>query len=124
LIGLHVWASTESYQVLGAYGWFFGDFFIEHVPAALDYTGIYRYLNNPEIFGGAAFFGFALITRSRLVFALALAKHGAHWWFLSFVEQCVPHPVRPRAVLTRRAARTCASCTGTRCARTRASSRS
>jgi phosphatidylethanolamine N-methyltransferase len=47
-------------------------------------------LNNPEILSGAAFFGLALITSSRLMFVLAVTKHLAHWWFLSHVEQYVP----------------------------------
>ncbi|OBZ74367.1 Phosphatidylethanolamine N-methyltransferase [Grifola frondosa] len=89
LIGLHVWSTLESYEVLGLFGWFFGDFFIEDFPAHLEYTGIYRYLNNPEVMSGAAFFGLALISGSKLVFALAVIRHLSQLWFLSKVEN--PH---------------------------------
>ncbi|GBE86958.1 Phosphatidylethanolamine N-methyltransferase [Sparassis crispa] len=89
LIGLHIWSTMESYEVLGLFGWFFGDFFVEDFPSHLEYTGIYRYLNNPEVVSGAAFFGLALISGSKLVFALAVIRHLSQWWFLSKVEN--PH---------------------------------
>src|SRR5215471_7312023 len=46
LIGLHVWMNLSIHEVLGDFGWFFGDFFVQE-KIRLTYTGIYRYLNNP-----------------------------------------------------------------------------
>ncbi|KIJ41083.1 hypothetical protein M422DRAFT_31958 [Sphaerobolus stellatus SS14] len=93
LIALHMWTASECYDVLGVFGWFFGDFFIEDYPATLEYTGIYRFLNNPErTMSGAALFGLALISGSKLVFALAVVSQLSHWWFLSRVEN--PHMQR------------------------------
>lgn len=62
---------------------------MEEFPSHLEYTGIYRYLNNPEAMGGAAWFGLSLISGSKLVLALAVVRHLANWWFLSTVEN--PH---------------------------------
>ena len=39
--------------------------------------------------GGAAYFGLALISESKLVLSLAVIRHLANWWFLSSVEQWV-----------------------------------
>lgn len=47
----------------------------------------HRYLNNPEIMSGAAFFGLALISGSKLAFTLAVIRHLSQWWFLSNVEK-------------------------------------
>lgn len=46
-----------------------------------------RYLNNPEAMGGAAWFGLALVSGSKLVLTLAVIRHLANWWFLRNVEK-------------------------------------
>ncbi|KAJ9094313.1 hypothetical protein QFC19_007998 [Naganishia cerealis] len=90
LIALHLWSAASSYEVLGDFGWLYSDFFLEQYAQKLAYTGIYRFLNNPErSMGGAAFLGLALISGSKMVATLAFISHLCHLWFLSFVES--PH---------------------------------
>jgi phosphatidylethanolamine N-methyltransferase len=87
LIALHFWTSKSIHEVLGDFGWFFGDFFVQG-ENRLTYTGIYRYLNNPErLMGSAAFWGMSLISYSSVAFSLALLAQVANLLFIQLVEK-------------------------------------
>ncbi|QKX57939.1 uncharacterized protein TRUGW13939_05059 [Talaromyces rugulosus] len=89
LILLQTWTSVSIYQSLGEFGWFFGDFFFD-AQSKLTYSGIYRYLNNPErVLGLAGVWGAALITSKGPVIFLALLSHVLTLAFIQLVER--PH---------------------------------
>ncbi|KAL8894940.1 MAG: hypothetical protein Q9207_008360 [Kuettlingeria erythrocarpa] len=89
LIALQIWVAISIYDSLGEFGWFFGDFFFDQSPK-LTYSGIYRFLNNPErVIGLAGVWGAALITGSSTILALAVFSHVLTLMFIQFVER--PH---------------------------------
>lgn len=89
LVALQIWTTISIYDSLGEFGWFFGDFFFDHSPK-LTYSGIYRFLNNPErVIGLAGVWGAALITGSTAIFSLALLSHVLTIMFIQLVER--PH---------------------------------
>lgn len=89
LVALQLWTTISIYESLGEFGWFFGDFFFDHAPK-LSYSGIYRYLNNPErILGLAGIWGTVFITNSKSIFFLALLTHMLSLGFIQYVEK--PH---------------------------------
>ncbi|KAL8637611.1 MAG: hypothetical protein Q9228_005134 [Teloschistes exilis] len=89
LIALQIWVAISIYDSLGEFGWFFGDFFFDQSPK-LTYSGIYRYLNNPErVIGLAGVWGAALVTGSSAILGLAVYSHVLTLMFFQFVER--PH---------------------------------
>ncbi|KAK2751452.1 phosphatidylethanolamine N-methyltransferase [Onygenales sp. PD_40] len=89
LIALQIWTSISIYDSLGEFGWFFGDFFFDESPK-LTYSGIYRFLNNPErVLGLAGVWGAVLITSTKSLVFLALLSHTLSLGFIQLVER--PH---------------------------------
>jgi phosphatidylethanolamine N-methyltransferase len=113
-------SSISAYRILGDYGWFYGDFFLEPCalsnhqgpwkrPASVEaslrpsYAGIYRYLNNPDcVLGYLWMYGLSLATESWRAFWFAVCSQALHVLFLVLVE--VPHMHRTYGPHCRRAA--------------------
>ena len=92
MVALSIWSFKSTYDAVGDFGWFYGDFFVpaDKYKSSICYTGIYRFLNNPDcVTGYAGQYGLALICRSWVLFALAAVSHIAHIAFLNLVE--IPH---------------------------------
>jgi phosphatidylethanolamine N-methyltransferase len=92
LIALQIWTAKSIHDSLGEFGWFYGDFFFNQ-SVKLNYSGIYRFLNNPEQFiGMAGLWGAALITGAPSIFFLAALSHGLAIIFHYAVER--PHMLK------------------------------
>lgn len=88
LVALQLWTAMSTYDSLGEFGWFCGDFFFDPPSSNLTYSGIYRYLNNPDrILGLSGVWGLAFITWNAPIFYLAATAHLLNLVFLQFVEK-------------------------------------
>ncbi|CAZ82393.1 unnamed protein product [Tuber melanosporum] len=88
LFALQMWTAVSIHELLGEFGWFVVDFFFEQPTPHLTYSGIYRYLNNPELLvGSAGIWGIVLITSSQEIFMLGLFSHVCLLLFIEFVER-------------------------------------
>lgn len=93
LIGTHVWSKYLTFKSLGRSGWFYGDFFKNPTQDHPKYTGIYRYLDDPETtLGQAAYWGLAVLSGEGGVYLLAGLYHTCALLLLRVIEK--PHRQR------------------------------
>lgn len=90
LLGIHAYSSFGAFETLGEFGWFYGDFFVHNYKHELQYTGIYRFLNNPDsLMGFMGYYGVALLVSNWMVLVLAIFAQTTNYLFVQLVE--VPH---------------------------------
>lgn len=93
LIITHVWINTSIIDLIGYFGWFYGDFFIpksSFMPqrTRLTKAGVYRYLNNPEqIFGVCGVMGVTLILPTFDNFVICVLWMLNNFFRINFVEK-------------------------------------
>ncbi|KAK2951833.1 putative Phosphatidylethanolamine N-methyltransferase [Blattamonas nauphoetae] len=89
LVLLNYYTKEDAHTVVGAYAWFYGDFFFR-VKQNLTFDGIYNCVPHPMYtIGYTSYYGVAIIARSRVVFLFAMIGHLLQMVFLYCFEE--PH---------------------------------
>lgn len=92
LIATQFWINSSIIDLIGYFGWFYGDFFIPRSSSPqrshLTKAGIYRYLNNPEqIFGVCGVMGITLIVPSLENFLCCFLWVTNNFFRINFIEK-------------------------------------
>lgn len=91
LVFTQVWINTSIIDLIGYFGWFYGDFFIpksSQQKTHLTKAGVYRYLNNPEqIFGVCGIMGVTLIIPSLENLICCLLWVANNFFRINFIEK-------------------------------------
>lgn len=93
LVLTQVWINASIIDLIGYFGWFYGDFFVPKsllIPqrSQLSKAGVYRYLNNPEqIFGVCGVMGVTLILPSYENILLCVIWVANNFFRINFIEK-------------------------------------
>lgn len=93
MIVTQIWINASIIDLLGYFGWFYGDFFIPRsslLPQRSNLTkaGIYRYLNNPEqIFGVCGVMGLTLIIPNSENLTICFLWVANNFFRINFIEK-------------------------------------
>ncbi|ODV79411.1 phosphatidyl ethanolamine N-methyltransferase [Suhomyces tanzawaensis NRRL Y-17324] len=90
-ITTQVWINSSIIDLIGYFGWFYGDFFIPKSQRAMTHltkAGVYRYLNNPEqIFGVCGVMGLFIMNSTYENLVLGLIWMVNNFIRINFIEK-------------------------------------
>lgn len=91
LILTQAWINSSIIDLIGYFGWFYGDFFIpksQRIMTHLTKAGVYRYLNNPEqIFGVCGVMGLFIISPSIENLTCCILWVANNFFRINFIEK-------------------------------------
>ncbi|PXF48259.1 Phosphatidylethanolamine N-methyltransferase [Gracilariopsis chorda] len=87
LIAIAIISLASTWQDLGYFGFFYGDFFVKPERNELQRAGMFRYITNPEAtLGYLVYYGMAFVRQSRGLFVVAAICQVFHLVFVSSIE--------------------------------------